>query len=235
MYKKKLVYLALASLLPLGSVVTAQEEAATAPAAEQEVAEAAAPAEEAAAVEKPAYDYGGMSMEERQKEREQRYEDLKKRAEEAGVMLPESPPWRERPPMMANRPDMQARMEHMEKMRSMTPEEREAYRLGRYQEMRERARDMGVEMPETPPWKERQTAAADEWAKHMEVIKGMSDEERAACHAMHRRHMRQGGPGSMMRGPGMQRPGYMGQGPGYGYGPGPYPYGPGGNFWDPNQ
>lgn len=267
MYKKKLIYLAMASLLPMGGQVMAQEEAATteqavaeqpaavaeaapaeapaetaAPAAEAVAAETAAPAEPVAA-EAPASaatGYSAPSMEERWKAREERYEALKKRAAEAGVMLPDEPPWQDREAMRDLRPSMEERMEHHKKMQSMTPEERDAFRIERYQEMRDRATEMGMELPEAPPWKARQEAMDAEWAKHQEVIKGMSDEERAACHAMHRRHMMQDGPGGMGpggMGPGPMGPGGMGRGygPGPGYGYGPVPWGPRGNFWDPAQ
>ncbi len=191
-------------------------------------------------------DYGRMTMEERWKEREQRYEDLKKRAEEAGVMLPETPPWQDRKARC--RPIRRCRCRNAwsieRKCMSMTPQERDAYRLERYQEMRQRAEEIGVDLPETPPWMDRQARMDDEWAKQQEVIQGMTDEERAACHAMHRRHMREmmgpgpgPGPGPMkpmMRGQGMYPPpAYEAPAPGYGYGP--YPYGPRGNYWEPNQ
>jgi len=242
MYKKKLIILALASLFPMSNVLLA-EEAAEQPAAE---AAAAAPAPEASAEAAPAAsaeesaakpaDYGRMTMEERWKAREKRYEELKKRAEEAGVMLPERPPWQDREAMMAPPPEMQKRMEHMKKMQAMTPEERDAYRMERYEEMRERAAEIGIELPENPPWKDRRAKMDEEWAKQQEIIKGMTDEERAACHAMHRRHMMEMGPGPMKRGPGMYppRPNYDAPSPGYG-GYGPYPYGPRGNYWEPVQ
>lgn len=254
MHKKKLICLAFAALLPMASVVAEEPVAAQPPAAEApepEATQAEEAIESSAAKEtadKPAYNR--MSVEERWKEREKRYEELKQRAEESGVMLPEHPPWHGREAMAEAHPEMvDKRMEHMRKMQAMTPEEREAYRLERYQEMLERAKEIGVEMPETPPWKTRRAQMEQEWAKHQEVIKGMSDEERAACQAMHRRHMRQGqaGPGSMMPGRGMQTqpPMYEGRGPGYGYGQGygngpgygygPGPYAPRGNYWGPTQ
>ena len=245
MYKKKLIILALASLLPMSSALMA-EEPATQPAAEPAAVAApepaaspeAAPAESAEESAAEPADYGRMTMEERWKAREQRYEELKKRAEEAGVMLPETPPWQDRGAMMAPPPEMQKRMEHMKKMQAMTPEEREAYRMQRYQEMRDRAAEIGIDMPESPPWKERQAKMDEEWAKQQEIIKGMTDEERAACHAMHRRHMREMGPGPRMRGQGMYppAPAYDAPTPAPGYGGyGPYPYGPRGNYWEPAQ
>ncbi|MDJ0805763.1 MAG: hypothetical protein QNJ78_02930 [Gammaproteobacteria bacterium] len=242
MHIKKLICLAFATLLPLGNVVaeeaavdqTAAAEAAPPEVIQEKAVEAVdgAPAEP---TDQPVYTR--RSMEERWKEREKRYEELKSRAEEAGVMLPERPPWHDREVMTQPHPEMQKRMEHRQKMLSMTPEEREAYRMERYQEMRDRASEIGMEMPETPPWKDRQARRDEEWAKHQEVIKGMTDEERAACHAMQRRHMRQMGVGNKMRqGGGMYPPPvFQGQLPGYGYGPGPGAYAPPGNFWDPNQ
>lgn len=238
MHKKKLICLAFAALLPIGTAVAEDEPAAqpTAaetpkPAATQEQAVEKSPEAKTPAASR-------MSMEERWKEREKRYEELKSRAEEAGVMLPEHPPWQDREAMIKAHPEMQKRMEHMQKMRSMTPEERDAYRMERYEEMRERAKEIGMELPENPPWKNRQARMKEEWAKHQEVIKGMTDEERAACHAMSRRHMRQAVPGRMPRG-GMYPPMPEGRGPGYGPGPGygygPMPYGPQGGYWEPQQ
>ncbi len=236
MHQKKLICLAFAALLPMGSVVAeeAVEEvtvAVEAPESEATQGEAVEDASVQGDTGRPAY--SRMSMEERWKEREKRYEELKTRAEEAGVMLPERPPWHDREVMTQPHPVMQKRMEHMQKMQTMTPEEREAYRMERYQEMRERATEIGLEMPETPPWQQRKSQMEEEWLKHQEVINGMSDEERAACQAMHRRHMRQAEPGPMMPGQGMQRPMFEGRAPGYGYGP--VPYGPRGNYWGPNQ
>ncbi|MEW8291054.1 MAG: hypothetical protein AB2672_11000 [Candidatus Thiodiazotropha endolucinida] len=191
-------------------------------------------------------DFTRDSMRDHWKAREEQYQALRKRAEEAGVMLPESPPWRSEMGQMM-RPDMEERMAHRKKMMSMSEEERDSLRRQHYQEMRSRAEEAGIEMPETPPWVARQQAMDEEWAKHQKVIEGMSDEERAACHAMHRRHMgmmrggRAGtGCGGMgHQGCGMHKGDYAprmmpGYGPGYGYGPGPVPYGPQ-NFWDPNQ
>jgi hypothetical protein len=134
---------------------------------------------------------------------------------------------------MGKMPDMTERMQRHQAMMNLTPEERMAAREAHYQEMRERAKERGIELPETPPWQARQSAREDEWAKHQAVIDGMTDEERTACHAMHRRHMgmmnRERPQRAQMQGPGMGR-GMMG--PGYGYGPGPYaPQ----SFWDPNR
>jgi hypothetical protein len=176
----------------------------------------------------------------RWQERESKYRALRQRAEEVGVMLPENPPWRSSQ-MTSFRPSWGERREHHQQMMNMSPEERDAYRMARYQEMRERAQESGVEMPGTPPWMARRQVMEDEWAKHQAIIEGMTDEERTACHAMHRRHMGMGrghgmgcGGAHACQGPygrsgGM--PNYEGY-PGYGYWPGA-PYGQG-DFWNPH-
>ncbi|MCG7898163.1 MAG: hypothetical protein JAY85_06860 [Candidatus Thiodiazotropha weberae] len=284
MYKKKLLTLMVASLLPFSAVINAEEaagetaemaeaaatglapivsadaqmaEAAAAAVPESDQSEAAAgdqaaePAAEASMPSEPVAEAQAATeadsvYAQRWKERESRYQELRSRAEEAGVMLPAHPPWH-LSQMETNRPSADERRQHHEKMMNMSPEERDAYRQERYQKMREQAQQQGVEMPETPPWVARQKAMAEEWAKHQAVIEGMTDEERAACHAMHKRHMGMG-PG-MGRGHGMgpgqgQACGHGCQGPygnpgamstprypGYGYGPAPYGQG---NFWDPS-
>ncbi|WP_177418419.1 hypothetical protein [endosymbiont of Lamellibrachia barhami] len=180
-----------------------------------------------------------QSMEERMKAREKRYEALQKRALESGVLLPDRPTWMDKPEVADLRPSMEERMERMKALRNMNSEERDAYRLERYQEMRERAAEVGLDLPEKPPWKDRPARPElnqdDEWARQQAVIDGMTPEERAACHAMHRRHMRQMGPGRGM----MQRP-QMPAMPGRGFGPGRMMgpgagYGPQGDFWDPSR
>ncbi|MES9941824.1 MAG: hypothetical protein ABW121_14880 [Candidatus Thiodiazotropha sp. 6PLUC7] len=301
MYKKKLLTLMVASLLPFSAILNAEEATTEAAGLETEVAEEVveanvsesdtassemmepAPAEESteadsseaavpqvaesseaepvepAAVDEAASDQAAEAevtakhdpeeiMAQRWKEREQRYQALRQRAEEAGVMLPAQPPWRSSQ-RDSVRPCMDERMEHHQKMMNMSSEERDAFRQQRYQEMREKAQQQGLEMPETPPWVARRQAMEDEWAKHQKVIEGMSEEERAACHAMHRRHMGRGAGHGMGQGHGMGHPG-MGCGgpgncqgpygnpggapaPGYGYGPGAAPYGQG-SFWDPS-
>ncbi len=266
MHKKKMTVLAMASLMSLSLPLVAEEsagEAATeavaaeAPAETAEpAAESAAPAAESAAdssapAEAPAEPAGETTasgydpmatMQDRLRERDARYEELKARAKEAGVMLPEDPPWKSAG--MGMMPDMAERMQRHQAMMNMTPEERMAARESFYQEMQARAEERGIDLPDSPPWQSR-AYPDDDWAKTQAVIDGMTPEERAACHAMHSRHMgmmrnmpqRPMGPG--MSAPGMMGPGMMDQGwgpgamgPGYGYGPNPY--GPQ-NFWDPNR
>ena len=78
-------------------------------------------------------------------------------------------------------PSAEARGEELEKLRSMSPEERRAYRNQRYQELRERAASVGMELPERPPWETRGRGPGARF---------LSDEERAA----HREKMRQMSP-----------------------------------------
>jgi hypothetical protein len=192
------------------------------------------------------------AMQARWRERDARYRDLVERAKEMGVVLPEDPPWKAaRNEMMS---DMAERRSRHQTMMSMSPQERMAAREAERQAMQERAKARAQAPSREAAWASRD----DEWARHQAVIDAMSDEERAACHAMHRRHMErmmyQGPQRPMMQGPGMMGPGTMGpgtmgpgtmgpgtmgqgrdaspMGPGYGYGANPY--GPR-NFWDPNQ
>lgn len=236
MPKKKITLLALASLTILSTSLQA-EEVSTDP-AESPAAESSAP-NPAAEVSETAGSEALRAMEARWRERDARYEDLKRRAKEAGVMLPDDPPWKSaRQEMM---PDLAERMQRHKEMMSMTPDEHMAIHDAHRNEMRAQAAEHGFERPERSSWEE---AREEEWARHQAVIEGMSDEERAACRAMYRRHMDSMPERPMMRGPamgpGMMRPGGMepgwapgAMGPGYGYGPNPYA--PAQNFWDPNQ
>lgn len=218
MNKNKILVIGLASLATTSLPLLAEEAVTSADGAEMAApVEAAAEAAEQAPVAEP--DSFEARREARWQARNERYQDLKQRAEKLGVMLPETPPW-EKPGSqpMHHYGDMQThRMQH-EEMMAKSQEEREAERMARYQEMREQAQQRRQEMMD------------DEWSKHQAAIEGMSDEERAACHAMHQRHMRM--KQSRQERPMMRGPMGPGMAPGYGYGPGPY--GPG-NFWDPNQ
>jgi hypothetical protein len=284
MYKKKLMILSLATLIPLSLPLWAEQEAeheATDAAASMQTEATASPAEapdtatapEAAADNSSDASSGGdMSdkgqaappgyaraldrMQAHMQQRNQAYEDLKKRAQSMGVILPEKPPW-STPGGMESM--MQSRMqpppeykpmsqEEMELLRKKHYEEMDALRKQRYEEMRERAKAAGIDMPETPPWEQAQSNSDDEQAKQKAIINGMSEEQRAACQAMHRRQMGMWDAPQrpMMPAPGMGRgmgPGMMNRGYGYGpygYGPDSYGYGPDPyagqqNFWNPGN
>jgi hypothetical protein len=170
-------------------------------------------------------------------ERNKRYAELRARAAEVGMELPETPPWESgvqqmpAPPAM---PDYQGptaqeweamrreREAMREKIKNMTPEEREAMREEHWKKMRERAAARGIEMPEAPPWKEaeaRYKAAKEQFEKYKTIVDAMTEEEQEAARAMFG-----SGPGCGRRMPPMGG-GYGPQGgyPGYG----PYQVGPG--------
>ena len=174
-------------------------------------------------------------------ERNKRYADLRARAAEVGMELPETPPWEsamQQMPTPPAIPDYQGpsaeeweamrkeRQAMREKFKNMTPEEREAMREEHWKKMRERAAARGIDMPESPPWKEaeaRYNAAKEQFEKYKKIVDAMTEEQQEAARALFG-----GGPGQRCarRMPPM--------GGGYGYGPqggypgyGPYPGGPG--------
>ena len=165
-----------------------------------------------------------MTLEERQAYRKEKYQDLRRRASEAGLDLPESPPW-EGPGGPGRRlMSDEERAAHWEAMRSMTPEERLEYRTQHYQQMRERGKEAGIEMPESPPWAMR----AEDEQRIRERIQAMSPEDRQACMQMHRLHMMQMQEEMAQRAPAWESPAPGGM-PGYGpesFAPA-YPYAPG--------
>jgi hypothetical protein len=126
-------------------------------------------------------------------ERKQRYEELRVRAAEVGLELPETPPWEQagmQPPQMPAPPAItMPEMPRMPGGRSgaMTPEERDDLRAQRYQVMRERAMQRGIELPETPPWK---LMSDEERQTHREKMRNMTPEERRAMHETHWQEMR---------------------------------------------
>jgi hypothetical protein len=197
-----------------------------------------------------------------------RYQDLRQRAAEVGLALPETPPWEAMPEMPeapalsphagatpspweamrrgmaawmdscitgANPPNWEAMRQEREAMRerfkAMTPEERKAMRDAHWQEMRQRAAERGMEMPETPPWEEaekRYKAAQEQFDRYRKIVDEMTEEQLEAARALFGRGEASAAPMQPMA-PQMspQMPPQMPQG-GYGYGPqGGYPgYGP---------
>ncbi len=183
--------------------------AATAPAPVPPAPEAAAPSPApVAATEAPAgaagapgasaaaahADAAAKRMEERRAEmmakRKQRYEELRKRAETAGLNLPESPPWDEAgftPPEMPEMPEMPAwaspsGMEGMD-------QEWMARREQAMQAMRERAKQRAsAEGPDQAPWN---LETAEERRAQMEKMRNATPEERAALRDQHWAEMRE--------------------------------------------
>ena len=120
-----------------------------------------------------------MSQEDIQAMREERYRQMRERAEARGLEFPEVPPWT----FMTE----EEREAHLEEMRSMTPEERMAYREENWQKIRERAKERGVDMPEESPWKqrmERRQAMQDKWKEYNQIVQDMTPEEREAAQAI---------------------------------------------------
>ncbi|AFL75246.1 hypothetical protein [Thiocystis violascens] len=132
-------------------------------------------------------------------ERKKRYDELRASAAEMGVEMPESPPWETLPEMavphdMRNednaamnqwREDMRARMQ--ERMRAITPEERQAMREERWKRMRADAAERGIEMPETPPWEEaekRRQEMEKRFEEYRKTVEQMTDEQREAAQAL---------------------------------------------------
>lgn len=216
------------------SAAPAEAPAATAPVAATETAVPPTPAEAAR-----------QRSDQRQADvmakRGLRYEELRQRAAEAGVELPETPPWEQvTAPEMPAFPTMpsdgrgkammseEERAAHIEKMRNMTAEDRMAAREAHWAAMRERAAERGIELPETPPWKaamERRMAMQEKWDAYRKTVEEMTDEQREAAEAMFGQSPPIGGPAAFAGesypggGPGAEGPG--GYGPG-GFGPGDY-------------
>ena len=177
-----------------------------APAAEASPAEAARAKAEARRAEMDA-------------ERNKRYQELRERAKEVGLELPETPPWESAQAGMPQMPQMPAhggrsadqfqamreqRESMREKMKSMTPEERKAMREAHWKEMRTRAAERGIEMPETPPWEEaekRYQEARAQFEQYRKTVDEMTEEQIEAARAI---FGRAGGPSDA--GQGMTQP-----------------------------
>ncbi len=138
------------------------------------------------------------SIEERREFYEQRYQDLRAHAKDAGVDMPAQPPWAGRGMGRRFMTD-EERASHREAMRNMSPEERQDYRRQMHERMRERAWEEGVVLPEKPlredareQWQAppRRPAWVDRMAEYRDRVSRMSPEDRAACQALTRMEMR---------------------------------------------
>lgn len=137
--------------------------------------------------------------------RNKRYQELRERAAEVGLTLPETPPWESAEAAMHQMPAMPAmpkRMEHAvpdqkamlerreamrERMKQLSPEERQAVREAHWAEMRERAAERGIDMPQTPPWEDaekRYKEAQAQFEKYRQTIDEMSAEQLEAARAI---------------------------------------------------
>ena len=126
------------------------------------------------------------------------------------------------------------RQAHLEKMRNMTPEERQAMRDQHWEDMRQRAQEQGVEMPETPPWKQAEQRRAEmkaRWDSYRETLDAMTQEQKEAVQALFGRGQQRSTPPAMGRQlpPGMpMRTPYGQQGSGFPQGWGMPGFGHGG-------
>ncbi len=155
----------------MNAALAAEPQAAGAPAAAPTAAVTAQPP--AAATP----DRAGESQASALAERRQRYDALRASAAEIGVALPENPPWET---------GRFGRSDLSERMRGLSPEERQAMRETRWQQMRAEAAERGIEMPETPPWVEaekRRQEMQERFTQYRKTIEQMSDEQREAARA----------------------------------------------------
>jgi len=223
-----------------GEAAPAAAPAQPAPTPEQQAPAQAAPAESPeASIEamhaemKKRYEEMQQRWEEAMAERKARYEEMRKRATEAGMEMPEMPPWERGGPMggpgmmppmgpgmmgpgMAGGESGNGEPGAEAPQQPMSPEEAKAMREKRWEEMRSRAAEQGVELPETPPWEaaeQRRKEMLDAYKRYRSVIEAMSDEQKEAISALFG-----GGTGRFgCRQPMGPRGGYY---PGYGMGPG---------------
>lgn len=196
--KSRLITLASATAMTLAlGPAMAQEQAAPAPTAQSAPAAAApvtAPAMPQAAAPESGADAARAAMEKRwaeaMAEREQRWEQMRARAAEQGMELPETPPWAQggAMPQMPAAPSMPEGMPMMPQgFGQMTPEERRAMRDKRWEEMRARAAEQGMELPETPPWEaaeQRQKEMMERYDRYRGIIEAMTDEQKEAISAL---------------------------------------------------
>ncbi|MCG6940433.1 MAG: hypothetical protein LJE69_04190 [Thiohalocapsa sp.] len=230
---KRLLLCASATVLSLAlAPVMAQTESAP-----------AAPAAEAAPAPAGPGDAARAEMQKRMEaamaERNKRYEELRKRASEVGLDLPESPPWAqagmpqqqagmyEPPAGMGEPPAMPEGMPmpgyEAPEYKPMTREEFDAMRKERWEAMRERAAEMGRELPETPPWEaaeQRRKEMMEKYEQYRATIEAMTDEQKEAISALFGSTAGAGPMGGCPRWHGTWQRGRM---PYYGMGPGAWP------------
>ncbi len=123
---------------------------------------------------------GPRSAEDWETMREQHYAQMRERAKARGVEMPETPPWK-----LGLLSD-EERAEFREKMRTLGPAERQAYRQEMWTKMRERAKEKGLEFPEMPPGQFSQAPGMDteQWERYQAIIEQMTPEQREAAQAV---------------------------------------------------
>ncbi|MBK1694509.1 hypothetical protein CKO09_07110 [Chromatium weissei] len=136
-------------------------------------------------------------------QRKQRYNELRARAAEIGMDMPEQAPWEMPFPAIDDaamkqwqnevKLRQQERLEQQEKMRNMTPEERRAQHEQRWKQMQDEAAARGMEMPPMPNWEEvekRHQEMNDRFDQYRKTVEQFSDEQREAARAVFGRSAR---------------------------------------------
>lgn len=190
-----------AAAATVGPTPTAAPAAQVSPTAAEAAPAAAPPAAEQMSPRAAAMQRMDQRRAEMEAERNRRYGELRERAGEVGIEMPETPPWDQadlpRPEMPAMPSDIGSppmgglsqaeRRAQMERMRSMTQEDRMAARVENYKQLRERAAAQGIELPETPPWEQaeqRRKAMQEKWDSYREQVEAMTEEQREAARAV---------------------------------------------------
>jgi hypothetical protein len=131
--------------------------------------------------EPPAMPSGPLSAQERDALREQHYQEMRERAKERGMTMPETPPWK------AAGVSEEEHRAQMEKMRTMTPAQRQAHHQEMWQKMRERAKERGVDLPEAPAWSMSDTPwlSQQERERYQTLVDQLTPEQREAAKALY--------------------------------------------------
>jgi len=185
-------------------LATAQADEQAVPAAAPAPAAQPAPAPEAApSFAETARAQADARRAEMNEQRKQRYNELRARAAEIGMDMPEQAPWEMPFPAVddaamkqwQNEVQMrrQERQEQQEKMRNMTPEERRAQHEQRWKRMQDEAAARGMEVPPMPNWEEvekRHQEMNDRFDQYRKTVEQFSDEQREAARAVFGRSAR---------------------------------------------
>lgn len=143
----------------------------------------------------------GMSAKERKAYRDQQYELMRRRARQLSMALPETPPWKN--PSRKRKPTMTAAeyKDYVDTLKSLPPEERQAYREERHQEIQKRMEELAPELPgmpgppampePPPPPPALAPAVGKDWAALRRQLQSMTPEERQRYREAHYRRLRE--------------------------------------------
>lgn len=104
--------------------------------------------------------------------------------EQIQAMSPAAPP----PP---SAPEAAGPSSEMAQLKGMTPEERSAFRAQRYQELRDRAAALGLDLPESPPWEGHRRLTQEEIADYKARMRKITPEDREAYREEHYQKLRE--------------------------------------------